>query len=69
MDRLVEILNCLLREGGGREFSWDPELLRRAKCAGLLAELREILEEEGETERSRLERAYALLKEERDKFS
>lgn len=69
MDRLVEILNCLLREGGGKDFSWDPDLLRQAKCAGLLAELREILEEEEETEQSRLERAYELLKEEKDKFS
>lgn len=69
MERFVEILNCLLREGRGDDFSWDPELLRQAKCAGLLAELKEVLEQEEETEQRRLEKAYDLLKEEQDKFS
>lgn len=68
MNRLAEILHCLLREGGGREFSWDPALLRQAKCAGLLAELREILEDENLEEQQKLEKAYGLLKTEEDKF-
>lgn len=68
MNRLAEILHCLLREGGGCDFSWDMELLRQAKCAGLLAELREILEDENLEEQQKLEKAYGLLKTEEDKF-